>query len=93
MWSLANPKDVCVDEMVNLTFTPFARTIQRIKKSACQSFSNLCLSVVKLLCFPTTYCVMYINVYNITCIDIYIYLLAFEYLVLCIRVYVKQTKV
>ena len=33
-------KDVCVDEMVNLTFTPFARTIQRIKKSACQSFST-----------------------------------------------------
>ena len=32
-----------VDEMVNLTFTPFARTIQRIKKKCVSIFFQLAL--------------------------------------------------
>ena len=36
------PIKMCVDEMVNLTFSPFARTIQRIRKKCVSIFLNLC---------------------------------------------------
>ena len=66
-------KDVCVDEMVNLTFTPFARTIQRIKKSACQSVFQLVFVGREVAVFSDDV-LRDIKAYiGITCIYIYIY--------------------
>ena len=62
-----------VDEMVNLTSTPFARTIKTIEKKVRPILVASFLSVVKCCCVPTTYCVICIYI-------VYIYTFIYLYL-------------
>ena len=60
-----------VDEMINLTFTPFARIIQRIKERCVSIRFPLEFVGREVVLFPATYCV--INYIDITYINIYFY--------------------